>query len=84
MVATNADYADLLVRQYPQAVAAAKKNGAVEVGMTFESPRAALRFVLDGADRVRLQSPKSLKSELEDWLREVNRGDVPPSVATGL
>ena len=79
MVATNADYADLLVRQYPQAVAASKKNGSVEVGMTFENPRAALRFVLDGADRVRLQSPKSLKSELEDWLGEVNRGDVPPA-----
>ncbi len=78
VVATNADYADLLVRQYPQAVAEPKKNGSVEVGMTFENPRAALRFVLDGADRVRLQSPKSLKSDLEDWLGKVNRGDVPP------
>lgn len=77
VVSTNEAYADLLVRQYPQAVAAAKKNGAVEVAMTFESPRAALRFVLDGADRVRLQSPKSLKSELEEWLRGVNRGEVP-------
>jgi predicted DNA-binding transcriptional regulator YafY len=77
VVATNEDYADLLVRQYPGAMAEAKKNGAVEVSMTFESPRAALRFVLDGADRVRLQSPKSLKSELEDWLSRVNRGPVP-------
>lgn len=77
VVATNEDYADLLVRQYPGALAAEKKNGTVEVGMTFESPRAALRFVLDGADRVRLQSPKSLRSELADWLRGVNRGKVP-------
>jgi len=46
--------------------------------MTFESPRAALRFVLDGADRVRLQSPKSLKSELQEWLGSVNRGQIPP------
>jgi predicted DNA-binding transcriptional regulator YafY len=83
VVATNEDYAHLLVRQYPEAIATAKKNGSVEVGMTFESPRAALRFVLDGADRVRLQSPKSLKNELADWLRGVNRGDVPaPSSLT--
>jgi predicted DNA-binding transcriptional regulator YafY len=77
VVATNEDYAHLLERQYPEAVAVTKKNGVVEVGMTFESPRGALRFVLDGADRVRLQSPKSLKSELADWLRGVNRSDVP-------
>ncbi|MGH3732649.1 MAG: helix-turn-helix transcriptional regulator [Acidimicrobiales bacterium] len=79
VVATNEDHADLLVRQYPGALATAKKNGAVEVGMTFESPRAALRFVLDGADRVRLQSPKSLKNDLTAWLRGVNRGDLPRS-----
>jgi predicted DNA-binding transcriptional regulator YafY len=79
VVATNEDYADLLQRQYPQAIAATKKNGSVEVAMTFENPRAALRFVLDGADRVRLQSPKSLKTELEEWLGDVNRGDVPPA-----
>jgi predicted DNA-binding transcriptional regulator YafY len=83
VVATNEDYAHLLERQYPEALATAKKNGTVEVAMTFESPRAALRFVLDGADRVRLQSPKSLKNELADWLRGVNRGDVPaPSLLT--
>jgi predicted DNA-binding transcriptional regulator YafY len=77
VVATNEDYAHLLVRQYPEAIATVKKNGSVEVSMTFESPRGALRFVLDGADRVRLQSPKSLRNELDDWLRGVNRGDVP-------
>ena len=52
----------------PKPIAASKSNGKVEVGLTFESPRAALRFVLDGADRVRLQSPKSLKNELAAWL----------------
>jgi proteasome accessory factor C len=77
VVATNENYADLLVRQYPQALAARKSNGVVEVGLTFQSPRAALRFVLDSADRVRLQSPKSLKNELATWLKDVNRGKTP-------
>ncbi len=43
VVSTNEDYADLLTRQYPNAIAARKSNGKVEVGLTFESPRAALR-----------------------------------------
>ncbi|MGA7835506.1 MAG: WYL domain-containing protein [Acidimicrobiales bacterium] len=77
VVATNDSYADLLVRQYPDAVAANKPNGKVEIGLEFESPRAAMRFVLESADRVRLQSPKSLKAELAVWLRDVNRGSVP-------
>ena len=74
VVTTNENYADLLIRQYPGALAADKKDGKVEVGLSFDSPRAALRFVLEGADRLRLQSPKSLKAELADWLRGVNRG----------
>jgi predicted DNA-binding transcriptional regulator YafY len=77
VVSTNQDYAELLVRQYPNALSASKSDGKVEVGLTFESPRAALRFVLDGADRVRLQSPKSLKNELAAWLKDVNKGKVP-------
>jgi len=32
---------------------------------------------VDGADRIRLQSPKSLKADLADWLRDVNRGKAP-------
>jgi len=77
VVTTNENYAELLVRQYPDALAATKRDGKMEVGITFESPRAALRFVLEAADRVRLQSPKSLKSELRAWLQSVNRGRVP-------
>jgi proteasome accessory factor C len=77
VVATNENYADLLVRQYPEALAARKSNGVVEIGFTFDNPRAALRFILEGADRVRLQSPKSLKSELAQWLKDVNRGKSP-------
>ncbi|HEY5265906.1 MAG TPA: WYL domain-containing protein [Acidimicrobiales bacterium] len=77
VVTTNENYADLLVRQYPGALAARKNTGVVEVGLTFEGPRAALRFMLDSADRVRLQSPKSLKSELATWLKGVNRGKTP-------
>jgi len=81
VVTTNADYAKLLVRQYPEALAAHKKEGKVEVGISFSSPRAALRFVLEAAERVRLQSPKSLRHELEEWLKSVNRGTA-PDVAT--
>ncbi|MFY9781968.1 MAG: WYL domain-containing protein [Acidimicrobiales bacterium] len=81
VVSTNENYADLLVRQYPEAISATKSNGKVEVGLTFESPRAALRFVIDGADRVRLESPKSLKNELLQWLADVNQGDVPDVAA---
>ena len=77
VVTTNENYADLLLRQYPGALAARKNSGVVEVGLTFEGPRAALRFMLDSADRVRLQSPKSLKNELTAWLKGVNRGKTP-------
>lgn len=78
VVTTNANYADLLLRQYPYALAAEKKDGRVEVGVSFENSRAAMRFVLEGAERLRLQSPKSLRVEVERWLDGVNRGETPP------
>ena len=78
VVTTNENYADLLVRQFPGALAVHKKDGKVEVGLSLDSPRVALRFVLDAADRIRLESPKSLKGELAEWLRQVNRGKTPP------
>ena len=77
VVLTNRDYADLLVRQYPGATAATKKDGRVEVGMSFDNPHAALRFVLEGAERVRLDSPKSLVKDVKAWLGRVNRGSAP-------
>ncbi len=77
VVTTNENYADLLVRQYPGALSASKKDGKVDVGLSFDSPRTALRFVVEGADRIRLQSPKSLKVELAEWLKNVNRGKTP-------
>ncbi len=77
VVTTNENYADLLVRQYHGSLAASKKDGKVEVGLSFDSPRGALRFVVEGADRIRLQSPKSLKGDLADWLKGVNRGKAP-------
>ena len=77
VVLTNRDYADLLVRQYEGATAADKKDGRVEVGITFDSPHGALRFILEGAERVRLVSPKSLIKDLKDWLARVNRGKTP-------
>ncbi len=77
VMTTNENYADLLVRQFPGALAAQKKAGVIELGITFDSPRGALRFLLEAADRVRLQSPKSLKVELAEWLRHVNRAKAP-------
>jgi predicted DNA-binding transcriptional regulator YafY len=77
VLTTNENYANLLVRQFPGALSALKKDGRVEVGISFESPRTALRFVVDAADRISLQAPKSLCSDLVTWLRGVNRGDVP-------
>ncbi|MDE3007810.1 MAG: WYL domain-containing protein [Acidobacteriota bacterium] len=77
VVSTSADYAELLVRQYPGALTAQKRN-RVEVGITFDGPGSALRFALDAADRVRVEAPKSLRDDLATWLRGVNRGDAPP------
>ncbi len=90
VVLTNQDYAELLVRQFPGATAAKKKDGRVEVGITFDGPHAALRFVLEGAERVRLVSPKTLVKDLKDWLGHVNEGKAPsastikfPTLASG-
>jgi proteasome accessory factor C len=77
VVATSRAYADLLVRQFPNALAVEKKGGQCEVGITFDNPREALRFVLEAADRVRLRSPKTLRHALAQWLEQVNRGEVP-------
>ncbi len=77
VVTTTENYRDLLLRQFPHALAASKKAGLVEIGITFDSQWAALRFVLEAADRVTLKSPKSLKLELAQWLKEVNRGKTP-------
>ncbi len=77
VVTTNADYARLIERQYPNARRATRPDGRVEVAIRFDSPRAALRFVLEAAERVRVEQPKSLRRDLANWLRGVNRGDVP-------
>ncbi|MGC8511239.1 MAG: helix-turn-helix transcriptional regulator [Acidimicrobiales bacterium] len=77
VVTTNADYARLIERQYPSARRSTRPDGRVEVTIRFDSPRAALRFVLEAAERVRVEQPKSLRRDLASWLRGVNRGDVP-------
>jgi proteasome accessory factor C len=76
VVTTNADYARLIERQYPEARRSTRPDGRVEVAIRFDSPRAALRFVLEAAERVRVEQPKSLRRDLVSWLRGVNRGDV--------
>jgi proteasome accessory factor BC len=77
VVETGETYADLLINHFPDAVAAAKRGGRVEVGLTFDSQWAALRFVLDAADRVTLKSPRALRETLAEWLQGVNRGTAP-------
>ena len=59
-------------------------------GITFDSPHGALRFLLEGAERVRLVSPKTLVRALKEWLAQVNRGKSPsaedikfPTIASG-
>ena len=77
VVNTSENYAELLQRQFANAFRQPSDDGTVDVSIAFESPRDAMRFLLDAADRVRLRSPKSLRRELADWLRRVNRGEVP-------
>ena len=77
VVTTSVNYAELLVRQFPEATRASNDDGTVDVALTFDSPRDALRFLLDAADRVHLRSPKALRRELAEWLSHVNRGNVP-------
>lgn len=76
-VTTNANYAQLLVSQFPQAVLRTTGDGVREVRIQFDGNRLALRFLLEAADRVRLEGPKSLKKELRQWLQHVNRGPTP-------
>lgn len=76
-VETTPTYADLIRAHHPGAVAAAKRDGRVEVGLSFDSQWAALRFLLDAADRVVLKSPRALRDALAEWLETVNRGSAP-------
>jgi proteasome accessory factor C len=76
-VETNANYAELLQRQYPHAIQKTKESGKVEVALDFGDTHAALRFVLGAAERVRLTSPASLEKVLRSWLKGVNRGTIP-------
>ena len=78
VVWTNDNYADLLARQYPAAQTTVKNDGRVELNLRFDGPSAALRFVLDSSDRVRLRSPKFLKADLAEWLRHVNQAPRVP------
>ncbi len=77
VVSTNADFARLIERQFPGVRGVTRPDGRVDVAIRFDSPRGALRFVLDAAERVRVEQPKSLRRDLRAWLRGVNRGDVP-------
>ena len=74
---TSETYAGLLVQQYGASVKSVTSDEYPQITMSFESPRAALRFILDAADRVRLLAPKSLRKDLEEWLKNVNLAKAP-------
>ncbi len=76
-ITTSAAMGSLIARQHPGAVVARKRDGVVEVGLRFDGPRAALRFVLSAGTRVRVESPKSLRADVRRWLEGVNRGPRP-------
>ena len=77
VVETSETYRDLLTREYPEATSLDTKGGRVEVALTFDSQWAALRFLLEAAERVTLRAPKALREELARWLATVNRGRLP-------
>jgi len=77
VVETNETYGDLLVSHYPDAVSAGKRPGRVEVGLRFDSQWAAMRFLLEAADRVSVRSPKALREAMAEWVTTVNRGEAP-------
>lgn len=80
VVTTNRDYADLLRRQFSNAETAEKRDGRVEVGISFDGLASALRFALEAGERVRVEAPKVLRDDLAKWLKGVNRGRVPSSI----
>ncbi|MDE3065197.1 MAG: WYL domain-containing protein [Acidobacteriota bacterium] len=77
VVETNETYGDLLASHYPGSPSRLQRDGRVEVTLTLDSEWAALRFVLDAADRVTLTGPKALREALRAWLKTVNRGTAP-------
>ena len=58
VVETTPTYRDLSWPTYPGAAAADRRDGRAEVGLSFDSQWAAMRFLLDAADRVTLKSPQ--------------------------
>ncbi len=80
VVTTNRDYADLLRRQFANAETSEKRDGRVEVGISFDGLSSALRFALEAGERVRVDAPKVLRDDLAKWLKGVNRGPVPSSI----
>ena len=82
LITTSAAMGSLIARQHPGAAIARKRDGVVEVGLRFDGPREALRFVLGAGTRVRVESPKSLRADLRRWLDGVNRGPRPDVTST--
>jgi predicted DNA-binding transcriptional regulator YafY len=72
-IATNEATAVLIERRYPDAIAKRKKSGTATLTIEFDSVRAAMRFLLEAADRVELVGPKAMRSDFSRWLDQVNQ-----------
>ncbi len=76
-VQTKKTYAQLIAQQQPQASLKEKKSGVVELEIPFDTPHAAMQFLLQSGERVQLDGPKDIKEELAEWLHGVNKGATP-------
>jgi len=76
-VVAKKTYAELIVQQQPQATSRVKKSGQVEITIPFDSPHAAMQFLLQSGERIVLEEPKDIRKELSSWLKEVNKGSTP-------
>ena len=76
-VVAKRTYAELISQQQPQATSRVKKSGLVELTVPFDSPHAAMQFLLQSGDRIVLEEPKDVRKELSSWLKEVNKGSTP-------
>ena len=76
-VVAKKTYAELICQQQPQATSREKKSGLVELNLPFDTPHAAMQFLLQAGERVVLEDPKDIKKEFISWLKEVNKGSAP-------
>ncbi len=77
VVSTTSEFAQIVTRLHPGAEVVTTKKGRVEIGLVFDDHYQALRFVLEGGERLRLIAPSTLVKALREWLKSVNTMDAP-------